>query len=1039
MANISKTHNISRPRIISGKLTMLLLMLLTICVCCRPAIAETSIYVFDPNQSTVFRSGGIAGLQKTFSIAGRFRLTIDSVSSVASFEIVDANLTDEAGSVYGQSLDEIFNMTGLAGIVVGDTTINFEGKTADGTESDVRLKLSFIDDSAHLTGKTTPPPNSADMFFYDVNAVAIRKYAGGTGEPNNPYQITTAEDLINLGETTEDYDKHFILTADIDLDPNLPGRKIFYRAVIAPAKNRGWNPSFSGIFDGGNYEISGLVCSSPNTGSDYVGLFGQNDGQLINLILRIPNIDAEVTIHSLTNDGQPEYGQDIGGLVGLLKGSISNCHISGGKIRGNAYVGGLVGSIVGNGEVIGCTSSASIRGNRGVGGLAGVNSGKVYECFSSGTVEGTPHPIFVGRPDPSYDVIVGGLVGINKGTILNCHSNADVKGHGLRSDGWAVPPLPLHAFGGLTGLNTGTIAASCAVGKVSGLILTDGVALGHVGGLIGMNEAIVSDCYSTGNVESGGGLVGDCESGVINKCYSISKVSGNGGGLVKYSTQWSTVQASFWNSETSEQSTSSGGTHKTTDEMQDPNTFMAVGWDFIGQDDSPHDIWAVDTEGEYQYPILCWQLLTLPTLPFSNGNGESNDPYLISTADELNSIGHNPRLMPAHFRLVNNIDLAGINFYIIGSKVYPFTGIFDGDGHTISNFSYNSADSHGIGLFRYVQGRYAAIKNVSLINPNVDAGLGDDAGSLVGNLDGIISNCHVEGGCVWGNNNVGGLVGSGGTISDCSSSVTVDGNEPVGGLVGSGKDITDCTSSASVSGNNFVGGLVGKNLANEMTTISNSCATGRVVGYGIAGGLLGGAIDYDSIGTTYAGLILDSPCIISGCYSIADVNVTLGSSVGGLVGHITFTTIINCYAKGTVLCNSSSGPVATIGGLVGSKQDSTITNCYASGKVSGGSSIRNLYSGGLVGTVDKSISFKGIVTDSFWDTQTTNQADGVGFDGGDSTINIFGLITEDMMQQATFTNEGWDFVDEMDNGTEYIWWILEGQDYPRLWWETNNN
>jgi hypothetical protein len=60
------------------------------------------------------------------------------------------------------------------------------------------------------------------------------KYSGGTGEPNDPYQIATAADLITLGETPEDYDKHFILTADIDLDPNLPGRKVFDKAVIAP-------------------------------------------------------------------------------------------------------------------------------------------------------------------------------------------------------------------------------------------------------------------------------------------------------------------------------------------------------------------------------------------------------------------------------------------------------------------------------------------------------------------------------------------------------------------------------------------------------------------------------------------------------------------------------------------------------------------------------------------------------------------------------------------------------------------------------------
>ncbi len=67
-----------------------------------------------------------------------------------------------------------------------------------------------------------------------VSFPAQAQYSGGTGELNDPYQIATAEDLMLLGDSPEDYDKHFILTADIDLDPNLPGRKVFDKAVIAP-------------------------------------------------------------------------------------------------------------------------------------------------------------------------------------------------------------------------------------------------------------------------------------------------------------------------------------------------------------------------------------------------------------------------------------------------------------------------------------------------------------------------------------------------------------------------------------------------------------------------------------------------------------------------------------------------------------------------------------------------------------------------------------------------------------------------------------
>ena len=68
----------------------------------------------------------------------------------------------------------------------------------------------------------------------------------------------------------------------------------------------------------------------------------------------------------------------------------------------------------------------------------------------------------------------------------------------------------------------------------------------------------------------------------------------------------------------------------------------------------------------------------------------------------------------------------------------------------------------------------------------------------------------------------------------------------------------------------------------------------------------------------------------------------------------------------------------------------------------------------------------GNVAMSFWDVETSGQpgsADGIG------------LATAEMQTASTFLEAGWDFMDETDNGTDDIWWILEGQDYPRLWWE----
>ena len=83
--------------------------------------------------------------------------------------------------------------------------------------------------------------------------------------------------------------------------------------------------------------------------------------------------------------------------------------------------------------------------------------------------------------------------------------------------------------------------------------------------------------------------------------------------------------------------------------------------------------------------------------------------------------------------------------------------------------------------------------------------------------------------------------------------------------------------------------------------------------------------------------------------------------------------------------------------------------------------------GGLVGSSDDFGQGKqGTVTSCFWDIQTSYQTTSAG-----ST----GKTTAEMRMASTFLNAGWDFIDETANGTEDIWWILEGQDYPRLWWE----
>lgn len=70
-----------------------------------------------------------------------------------------------------------------------------------------------------------------------VGIPTYAKYGGGSGTADDPYLIATAEDLIALGDDPNDYNKHFILTDDIDL-----GGHVFDKGVIPSEPPLGEKP-----------------------------------------------------------------------------------------------------------------------------------------------------------------------------------------------------------------------------------------------------------------------------------------------------------------------------------------------------------------------------------------------------------------------------------------------------------------------------------------------------------------------------------------------------------------------------------------------------------------------------------------------------------------------------------------------------------------------------------------------------------------------------------------------------------------------------
>lgn len=384
-----------------------------------------------------------------------------------------------------------------------------------------------------------------------------------------------------------------------------------------------------------------------------------------------------------------------------------------------------------------------------------------------------------------------------------------------------------------------------------------------------------------------------------------------------------------------------------------------------------------------------------------SGSGIEGDPYLIEDANDMQAIGADPNYWDAHFKLVNDINLAqftGTQFNIIGKEGKPFTGVFDGNGHIIRNFSYATTDRNGIGLFGYV-GTAGEIRDLVLADISIDATNGQGVGGLAAVNKGIISNCSASG-MVVGSMDVGGLVGQndGGAISDCYATGNVSGSSWTGGLLGlnlSGK-ITHCYEAATVTGEGMlVGGLVGDN---SMGTISSCYASGNVSGHALLGGGLAGGNN----GT------------ISNCYASGNVSGNYPSETGGLVGG-NFGVILNSYATGEVVGTTQAG------GLAGSNSD-TIKNCYTAAIVSGAIDV-----GGLVGQ-----DWGGSYVGCFWCTSLYPiWMTGVGNIDPDPN-GVIGETITNMLKKSTYTDAGWDFVLEDENGTDDIWTIHEPKDFPKL-------
>ena len=290
-------------------------------------------------------------------------------------------------------------------------------------------------------------------------------------------------------------------------------------------------------------------------------------------------------------------------------------------------------------------------------------------------------------------------------------------------------------------------------------------------------------------------------------------------------------------------------------------------------------------------------------------DGQGN--YTVTSAEGLKNIAKlvNSGATGINITLDTDLDLTDMEWTPIGNYEKQYTGTFDGNGKTITGLTVTGSDQYA-GLFGRI-GSGGKVMNVKLEGVQIESDNGmSDVGGVAGYSRGTLENCSVSGSVSGSGMNgiAGGVVGyqTGGSITGCSSSATVNAGNVAGGVAGCtySATLTACYATGDVtlesinSGGNFVGGVVGDNT--NRSTVIACYAWGSVTGSGSGTIYVGGVTGSNDLGT------------LTACYHATGDVTGASRSTGGVVGrnykdNSGSSIVTACYWNGTVADDNGIG------------------------------------------------------------------------------------------------------------------------------------
>ena len=843
-------------------------------------------------------------------------------------------------TVTGEGADTVYTRFKTFALSGNYTSANFANAFAAGKK--YAFTVTAIGDQSLLEELgLTDSITSAYSDIYDPSA--------GTGKPEEKdwVEISSAEQWIALANVKDEptggtdspnrqqveWSKNYRLANDIDFSTLSAADQTKTKSIGTVTY------PFMGEFDGNGHKITGLTLSNSDSGLFwYTGatayihdltieganvLFSDNAAVLAhNNYGRIEN--CAVVNTNITAD----TGAVLGGMVSRNYGVIRSSYVQGGTLTSNSLTAtghaGFVGANETGGLIEGCWTSMAVNttseyaggfvglgyggtirncfalGNVSARGYSGgfvgrsVYDGNTYEnCYAAGvvTVSGEQGNGFIGGNKPGsafqYDQSVG---------ITNCYYNsATASGNAYGAVGKSLDEMKTAGFlTAISGSDSGVWAQK--PDKNDGLPYLEGVKVPETTETkeITVQIAIATYDKSTYAFQRMGELIKVTLDSTGNTRVVDVLDTAQAQGLLTYAYATTSTYGRFIHTINGYAVDAPDGWMFTiNDKLSNVSASLAA------VKDGDQLLWFEGTtENHFQGPS--WKELTGTPAAVQWVDIETvNDLLALAKATDAETLGRN-------YRLKADLDLKDTPFGGIGSSEHPFTGVFDGQGHTISHVTINAPEGENVGFFNVIKG--ATIRDLKLVDVKITGktNVGGLAGSaqvqldssdLSKNVANLIGGCSVSG-TVTGTKNVGGLVGLNGgetdqhtlfsiasAIDKSTANVEVNGTEMTGGLVGkNGGTITKSSSGGTVKGTTTTGGLVGDSSgdiydSHTSCTVAGSSYTGGFVGY--------------SDGT------------VKNCYSIGGVSGT--DYTGGFAGVISRAENVVSAGQVTIVGTPSQG------------------------------------------------------------------------------------------------------------------------------------